>query len=47
MLHDIMKELFLVKRWEGHVPIINIFDVVIKLGDEECNVLAVFGWDSK
>ena len=39
MLHDIMKQLFLVERWEGHVAIINIVDVVVKLGDKECNVL--------
>ena len=39
MLHDVMKQLFLVERWEGHVAIINIVDVVVKLGDKECNVL--------
>ena len=39
MLHDVMKQLFLVERWEGHVAIVNIVDVVVKLGDKECNVL--------
>lgn len=42
MLHDVMKELFLVKRWEGHVAIIDIVDVIIKLRDEECDVLQCF-----
>lgn len=39
MLHDVMKQLFLVKRWEGHVAIVNIVNMVVKLGDKECNVL--------
>ena len=42
MLHDIMKYLFLVERWEGHVAIVNIVDVIVKVGDEECNVLNVY-----
>ena len=39
MLHDVMKQLFLVERWEGHVAIVNIVDMVVKLGDKECNIL--------
>jgi hypothetical protein len=34
-----VKELFLIERWEGHVAIVDIVDVVVKLGDKECNVL--------
>lgn len=39
MLHDVMKELFLIERWEGHVPIVDIVNVVVKLRNKECNVL--------
>ena len=43
MLHDIMKDLFLVQRWEGHVSIVDIIDVVVKLRNEISNVLHAFG----
>ena len=39
MFHDVMKDLFLVERWEGHVVIVDIVDVAVKLWDKECNVL--------
>ena len=39
MLHDVMKQLFLVEGWEGHVAVVDIVDMVVKLGDKECDVL--------
>lgn len=39
MLHDVMKDLFLIERWEGHVAIVNIVDVVVEFWDKERNVL--------
>ena len=36
-----MEEFLLVKWREGHVAIIDIIDVVVKLRNEECNILQV------
>ena len=45
MLHDIVEQLFLVERGEWHVPVVDVVDVVVELGNEECNVLAICGWN--
>ena len=43
MFHDIMEQLLLVERGEWHVLVVNVVDVVVELGNEECNVLAICG----
>lgn len=43
MLHNVLEHLLLIERWEWHVPVIHIVDVVVEFRNKECNVLRIWG----